>query len=94
MKPTLSKKQRFFNQINLTRDDDLYIGIDVHKANYHIALYLNGDHTGTTKEDVIYFLLTEDDKKQFPELEDDNYLWLYQSEQGFINSGTSHEEPT
>lgn len=57
-------------------------------------LYLNGDHTGTTKEDVIYFLLTEDDKKQFPELEDDNYLWFYQSEQGFINSGTSHEEPT
>jgi transposase len=44
MKATLSKKQRFFNQINLTKDDDLYIGIDVHKATYHIALYLNGAH--------------------------------------------------
>ena len=57
-------------------------------------LYLNGDHTGTTKEDVIYFLLTEDDKKQFIELEDENYFWFYHSEQGFINSGTSHQEPT
>jgi transposase len=44
MKATLSKKQRFFNQINLTKDDELYVGIDVHKANYHVALYLNGDH--------------------------------------------------
>ena len=44
MKATLSKKQRFFNKINLTTDDDLYIGIDVHKASYHVALYLNGVH--------------------------------------------------
>lgn len=44
MKATLSKKQRFFNQIKLTKDDDLHIGIDVHKATYHIALYLNGGH--------------------------------------------------
>ena len=56
-------------------------------------LYLQGDNTGTTQEDVIYFHLTEDDKKQFPELEDDNYFWFYHSEQGFINSGTSQEEP-
>lgn len=44
MKATVSKKQRFFNKINLTKDDDLYIGIDVHKINYHVALYLNGAH--------------------------------------------------
>lgn len=44
MKATLSKKQTFFNQINLTEDDDLYIGIDVHKLNYHVALHLNGTH--------------------------------------------------
>jgi len=44
MKATLSKKQKFFNQINLTEDDDLYIGIDVHKSNYHIAFYLNDAH--------------------------------------------------
>lgn len=44
MKTRVSKKQRFFNQINLTQDDDLYIGIDVHKENYHVALYLNDSH--------------------------------------------------
>lgn len=44
MKTTLSKRQRFFNQINLTKDDELYIGIDVHKSTYHIALYLNDAH--------------------------------------------------
>lgn len=44
MKTKLSKKQTFFNTINLTKDDDLYIGIDVHKLNYHVALYLNGAH--------------------------------------------------
>ena len=44
MKASLSKKQRFFNQIRLTKDDYLYVGIDVHKATYHVALYLNGSH--------------------------------------------------
>ena len=44
MKATLSKKQQFFNKINLTTDDELYIGIDVHKLTYHVALYLNGGH--------------------------------------------------
>jgi transposase len=44
MNTRLSKKQIFFNQIKLTEDDDLYVGIDVHKATYHIALYLNGGH--------------------------------------------------
>ena len=39
-------------------------------------------------------ILTEDDKKQFIELEDENYFWFYHSEQGFINSGTSQQEPT
>lgn len=44
MKTTLSKKQQFFNKINLTADDELYIGIDVHKLTYHVALYLNDGH--------------------------------------------------
>jgi transposase len=44
MKTSVSKKQRFFNEINLTEHDDLYVGIDVHKANYHVAFYLNGAH--------------------------------------------------
>jgi len=37
----LTKKDRFFNNINLTVDDDVYVGIDVHKTNCHIAIWLN-----------------------------------------------------
>ena len=44
MKASLSKKQRFFNQLQLTKDDEVYVGIDVHKDTYHVALYLNGSH--------------------------------------------------
>jgi len=31
MEKSLTKKDRFFNNINLTGDDDVYVGIDVHK---------------------------------------------------------------
>ncbi len=41
-KKTLSGKQRFFNKINLTTGDEVYVGIDVHKKNCHIAIRLNG----------------------------------------------------
>lgn len=44
MNTKLSKKHQFFNQINFTADDELFIGIDVHKLSYHVALYLNGGH--------------------------------------------------
>ena len=37
----LSKKQRFFNDINFTADDEVYIGIDIHKAACRIAARLN-----------------------------------------------------
>jgi len=37
----LTKSQKFFNNLNLTADDDLFVGIDVHKRSYHVALYLN-----------------------------------------------------
>lgn len=43
MNTKLSKKHQFFNQINFTADDELHIGIDVHKLNYHVAICLNGD---------------------------------------------------
>ena len=43
MKKRLSNKQRFFNKINLTTDDEVFVGIDVHKIKYHIAIRLNGD---------------------------------------------------
>lgn len=41
MKTRLSNKQKWLKQINLTRDDELYIGIDAHKKSYHLALWLN-----------------------------------------------------
>ena len=37
MNTRLSKKQMFFNKVKLTKDDDLYIGIDVHKESYGVA---------------------------------------------------------
>lgn len=41
MNTRLSKKQMFFKKVKLTKDDDLYIGIDVHKESYGVALWLN-----------------------------------------------------
>ena len=38
---SLTKVKRFFNEVNLTSDDDLFVGIDVHRKSYHVALYLN-----------------------------------------------------
>ena len=37
----LPKIDNFFNTVNLTADDDLFVGIDVHKKSYHVALFLN-----------------------------------------------------
>ena len=41
METRLSNKQKWLKTINLTVDDELYIGIDVHKKSYHIAFWLN-----------------------------------------------------
>ena len=41
MRKRLSTKQMFFNKIKFTKDDDLYVGIDVHKETYGVALWLN-----------------------------------------------------
>jgi len=38
---SLTKVKTFFNTVNLTGDDDLFVGIDVHKKSYHVALFLN-----------------------------------------------------
>lgn len=38
---TLTKSETFFNTVKLTADDQLYVGIDVHKKSYHVAFYLN-----------------------------------------------------
>ena len=56
MKTTLSNKQKWFNKINLTTDDELYVGIDVHKKSYHIALWLNN-------APAINFVMPPDNKK-------------------------------
>lgn len=38
---TVSNKQKWFNTIRLTKDDELYVGVDTHKQSYHVALWLN-----------------------------------------------------
>jgi transposase len=38
---TLTKSEKFFNNVKLTSDDQLFVGIDVHKRSYHVAFYLN-----------------------------------------------------
>lgn len=42
MHQILSKKERFFKQVKFTSRDEVYVGIDVHKINCHIAIRLNG----------------------------------------------------
>ena len=37
----LAKVDRFFKNINLTSDDEVFVGVDVHKKSYHVALFLN-----------------------------------------------------
>jgi len=38
---TLTKIEKFINNVSLTADDQLFVGIDVHKKSYHVAFYLN-----------------------------------------------------
>ena len=56
MNKRLSKKQMFFNKINLTKDDEIYVGLDVHKASYSVAIWLNDAPT-------IDFVMPADNKK-------------------------------
>ena len=56
MNKRLSKKQMFFNKINLTKDDEIYIGIDVHKKSYSVAIWLNDTP-------AIDFVMPADNKK-------------------------------
>lgn len=41
MAKIVSNKQNWFNRISLTKDDRLYIGVDVHKKSYAVAVWLN-----------------------------------------------------
>jgi transposase len=53
---TVSNKQKWFNTIRLTNDDELYVGIDTHKQSYHVALWLNDTP-------AIDFVMPPDDEK-------------------------------
>lgn len=37
----LANVERFFKNVNLTSDDEVFVGVDVHKKSYHVALFLN-----------------------------------------------------
>ncbi len=37
----LAKIDSFFKNVNLTSDDEVFVGVDVHKKSYHVALFLN-----------------------------------------------------
>ena len=37
----LTKIETFFKDLKLSADDELFVGVDVHKKSYHIALFLN-----------------------------------------------------
>lgn len=56
MKARLSKKQEWFKKINLTKDDEVYVGIDVHKGSHSVAIWLNDTP-------AIDFVMPADNKK-------------------------------
>ena len=37
----MSRKQRWFKEVVLTKDDFVYVGLDVHKKSIHVAIWLN-----------------------------------------------------
>jgi transposase len=37
----LAKVESFFKNVNLTINDEIFVGVDVHKKSYHVALFLN-----------------------------------------------------
>ncbi len=42
MKKRLTKKASWFKGNNFTAEDELYVGIDVHKEQYHVAIWHSG----------------------------------------------------
>ena len=42
MRKRVSKKDSWFKGNSLTEKDDIYVGVDVHKVNYHVAIWHNG----------------------------------------------------
>jgi len=56
MRTRLSGKQKWLKQINLTKDDELYVGIDAHKSSNQVAFWLND-------APAIDFVMPADSKK-------------------------------
>ncbi len=42
MSKRVSKKESWFKENNFTAEDELYVGVDVHKVHYHVAIWHNG----------------------------------------------------
>lgn len=42
MRKRVSKKESWFKGNSFTEKDDIYVGVDVHKCNYHVAIWHNG----------------------------------------------------
>jgi transposase len=38
----VSKKESWLKENNFTAEDEIYVGVDVHKRNYHVAIWHNG----------------------------------------------------
>ena len=56
MKKRLSKKANWFKENSFTDEDELYVGVDVHKEQYHVAIWHNG-HIG-----CVYSMLSDNTK--------------------------------
>lgn len=42
MSKRVSKKECWFKKNNFTAEDEIYVGVDVHKRHYHVAIWHNG----------------------------------------------------
>jgi len=42
MSKRVSKKESWFKENNFTAEDEIYVGVDVHKRHYHVAIWHNG----------------------------------------------------
>ena len=52
----LSKKESWFKKNNFTAKDEIYVGVDVHKRHYHVAIWHN-DRIG-----CVYSMSSDNDK--------------------------------
>lgn len=41
MSKRVSKKESWFKENSFTEEDEIYVGVDVHKRNYHVAIWHN-----------------------------------------------------